>query len=93
MYSPFHQLRKPTNQQNVMENSSQFPAHLVPGTLCIFIYLILNVDIMTRLENNVIFMGFQVELLQQLRRMKIAVNLGHQSTLPSVDWVVLFHVV
>jgi len=33
MYSPFHQLKKPVNQQNTLENVSQFPAHLVPGTL------------------------------------------------------------
>lgn len=31
MYSPFHQLRKPQNQLNDLENAQQFPAHLVPG--------------------------------------------------------------
>lgn len=36
MYSPFHQLRKPADQQNALENVSQFPAHLVPGKFKIF---------------------------------------------------------
>jgi len=69
MYSPFHQLRKPANQQN-MENASQFPAHLVPGTFYILhksCFKYQNNQLPRKYQIIIMYVAFQAGLLQQLQ--------------------------